>query len=206
MKHIPTLIISLLFVGLASCGKAVPPPVQHSELAMRIGSVLPQNWSLQENNGQIIIARKEPVRSHHCIAVDLSWLRYPELLQEDVEKYGVTLDYKIRLRPGSRVSLAEYTQLKDTNSQIKVDKGTVIQNREFFEDGAMRSFDPRYRELPEYYDKDSSVYVETTLHPWECIYPGEVARECERVRQALDSLLTRYPGSERRKFLSWMGQ
>jgi hypothetical protein len=121
-----------------------------------------------------------------------------------VERNGVAEDYKIRLRLAPKVSLVEYAQLKNSNSQITVTKRTAIQSREFYEDSAMQSFDPRYRELPEYYDKDSSVYVETTLHPWECIYPGDVARECEKVRQALDSFLTRYPEAESRRGLSWM--
>jgi hypothetical protein len=205
MKHILPLFIPLLLIGLVCCGKAARPPVeQQSELAMRIGSALPQNWSLEESNGQIMISRKEPITSYGCIGLDLSWTKHPELLQKDVERNGVAEDYKIRLRLAPKVSLVEYAQLKNSNSQITVTKRTGIQSREFYEDSAMQSFDPRYRELPEYYDKDSSVYVETTLHPWECIYPGDVARECEKVRQALDSFLTRYPEAESRRGLSWM--
>ena len=194
MKQIlPLIIISLLMVVLASCGQSAPSPVQQSELAIRIGWALPQNWTLEESKDQIIIARKEPVRSHGCIGLDLSWVRHPELLQEDVEKYGVTSDYKIRLRIGPRMDLSEYARLEDVNSQIRVTKSTMISNREFFEDGAMSSFDPRYRELPEYYDKDSSIFFGTTLHPWECIYPGDVARECASVLQSLDSIFTPLP-------------
>lgn len=205
MKHIlPLITISLIVVVFACCGKPAPPPVQQSELAIRIGWALPQNWSLEESKDQIIIARKEPVRSHGCIGLDLGWLRHPELLQEDVEKYGVTSDYKIRLRIGPRMDLSEYARLEAVNSQIRVTKSTMISNREFFEDGAMSSFDSRYRELPEYFDKDSSIYLGTTLHPWECIYPGDVARECARVLQALDAIFTRYPGSRSRRALSWM--
>lgn len=175
---------------------------------MRVQSVLSQNWSLEESNGQIIISRRDPVRTHGCIGLDLSWTRRPELLREDVEKNGVTQDYKIRLRSGSKVELAEYARLLESNSQIKVNKGTIIQaqGREYFEDGVMQSFDARYRQLPDYYDKDSSIYVETTLHPGECIYPGEVARECEGVLRALDSILTKYPEAKNRRVLSWMGQ
>lgn len=172
---------------------------------MRVKSLLSQNWSLEESYGQIIVSRKDPVRTHGCIGLDLSWTRYPELLREHVEKYGVTRDYKIRLRSGSRVDLAEYARLLESNSQINVTKSTVIKDREYFEDGAMKSFDARYRQLPDYYDKDSSVYLETTLHPWECIYPGEVARECESVLQALDSIFTKYPETKNRQVLSWMG-
>jgi hypothetical protein len=62
MKHILPLFIPLLLVGLVGCGKAAGPPVeQHSELAMRIGSALPQNWSLEESNGQIMISRRDPI-------------------------------------------------------------------------------------------------------------------------------------------------
>ena len=147
---------------------------------MRIGSALPQNWSLEESNGQIMISRKEPITSYGCIGLDLSWTKHPELLQKDLERNGVARDYKIRLRLAPKVSLEEYGQLKNSNSQITVTKSTVIQSREFYEDGAMQSFDSRYRELPEYYDKDSSVYVETTLHPWECILSG---RGCQRMRK-----------------------
>ena len=206
MKQIlPLIIVSLLLVVFAACGQSEPPPVQQSALAIRIGWALPQNWSLEESKDQIIIARKAQVRSHGCMGLALDWLRHPELLQEHVEKYGVTSDYKIRLRITPRMALSEYARLEDINSQIRVTKSTVISDREFFEEGAMSSFDPRYRELPAYYDKDSSIYLGTTLHPWECIYPGDVARECERVLQALDMIFTRYPGSRRRGALSWWG-
>lgn len=205
MKQIlPLIIISLVLVVFAGCGKPAPPPGHQSELAIRIGWALPKNWRLEESKDQIIIARKEPVRIHGCVGLDLSWLRHPELLREDVEKYGVTSDYKIRLRIAPRMDLSEYARLEESNSQIRVTKSTIIPNREFFEDDAMRSFDPRYRQPPEYYDKDSSVYVETTLHPWECIYPGDVARECASVLQSLDSLFSRYPGSRSRRTLSWL--
>ena len=56
----------------------------------------------------------------------------------------------------------------------------------------MRSFDSRYRELPLYYDETSSIYVETTVHPHECMCPHAVAEECDKIRLALDSLFTRY--------------
>jgi hypothetical protein len=155
---------------------------------------------------QIIISRIDPVRTHGCIGLDLSWTKHPEFLREDVEKHGVNQDYKIRLRSAPKVDLVEYTRFKESNSQIIVTKSTFIQNREFFEDGAMKSFDPRYRQLPDYYDKDSSLYLETTLHPWECIYPGDVARECESVLRRLDSIFTKYPEATNRRVLSWMGQ
>lgn len=206
MKYILPVFLAVFLLELSWCGKATPPPTQQSELAMRVGAVLPQDWSLKESNGQIIISRRDPVRTHGCIGLDLSWVRYPQLLREDVEKNGVTRDYKIRLRTVSKIDLGEYARLKESNSQIKVTKGTVIQDREFFEHGAMKSFDPRYRQLPDYYDKDSSFNLETTLHPWECIYPGEVARECGSVLLALDSIFTKYPEATGRRSLSWLGQ
>jgi hypothetical protein len=205
MRRILPLILASFLFGLGGCGKALPPPTPHSELAKRVMSVLPKDWSLEESNGQIIISRKDLVRTHNCIGLNFSWAMHPELLREHVEKYGVSRDYKIRLRSGAKVDLAEYARLRESNSQIRVMKGTVIQDREFFEDGAMQSFDPRYRQLPDYYDKDSSVYVETTLHPWECIYPGEVAGDCERILLALGSIFNKYPGAENHRRLSWLG-
>ena len=52
-----------------------------------------------------------------------------------------------------KVEFAEYSRLKASNDQITVTKATVIQDREFYEHDALRSFDLRYRELPEYYDE-----------------------------------------------------
>lgn len=168
--------------------------------------MLPENWILEETEDEILISRRDPIRNHGCIGLDLSWARHPELLREHVEKYGVTRPYKIRLRSGSRVDPVDYVRLKESNSQIRVTKSTIIPDREFFEDGAMESFDPRYRQLPDYYDQDSSVYVETTLPPWECLYPAKVARECEGVLRALDSIFAQYPGATNRRVLSWMDQ
>jgi hypothetical protein len=206
MKILITLLTLFALLPLLCCKeKHGTRPTEHDGLATRVRAVLPQNWSLDETSGQIIISRKESITTHGCIGLDLSWARHPELLREDVEKYGVQQAYKIRLRFGPRLGIDEFARLKQTNSQIRVTKGTVIEAREFYEDGAMQSFDPRYRELPLYYDEKSSVYVETTVHPWECIYPPDVARECERVRRILDSLLTRYPEAESRSTLSWMG-
>lgn len=205
MKHIPLVIIVMFFPGVAGCRKTTPPPTQHELLVSRVRSVLLANWSLEEGKDEIVISRKDPVRTHGCIGLDLAWLRHPELLGEHVEKYGVTRDYKIRLRSGPKVDLVEYARLQESNSQIKVTRDTVIQDRDFFEDSAMKSFDPHYRQLPDYYDSDLSLYRETTLHPWECIYPEEVARESESVLRALDSIFTRYPNARNRTSLSWMG-
>lgn len=173
---------------------------------MRVRALLPANWSLVATRGEIIISRKEPVRTHSCVAMDLSLVTRPELLQQYVDEHGVTRDYKIRLRSGAKVDLVEYARLNESNSQIIVTRSTVIQDREFFEDGAMKSFDPRYHKLPDYYDKDSSVHVETTLHPWGCIYPEAVARECESILRAFETILIKYPEAKNRRVLSWMGQ
>ena len=198
------VMMALLLPGVFGCQKATPLPTHHEELVIRIRSVIPANWELQQTNGEIVISRKDLVRTHGCIGLDLSWMRHPELLRQFVEKYGVTRDYKIRLRSGSIVDPLEYARLNESNSQIRVTKSTSIQSREFYEDGAMSSFDPRYRQLPDYYDNHSSIYLETTMHPWECIYPGEVARECEHVLRALDSLFSKYPEAHPRSGLSWM--
>ena len=84
-------------------------------------------------------------------------------------------------------------------------KGTVIQQREFYEEEAMQSYDPGYRQLTDYYDNDSSIYVESNLHPWECIYPDDVARECQSVLSGLDLIFSRYPGAEGLRAHSWLG-
>jgi hypothetical protein len=198
------VMMALLLPGVFGCQKTTPLPTHHEELVIRIRSLLPANWDLTQTNGEIVIFRKDSVRTHGCIGLDLSWARHRELLRQFVEKYGDTRDYKIRLRSGSIVDPQEYARLKESNSQIRVTKSTSIQNREFYEDGAMSSFDPRYRQLPDYYDSHSSIYLETTMHPWECIYPGEVARDCEGVLRALDSIFSKYPGAQPRGGLSWM--
>lgn len=209
MKHILSAIVAVVITSVASCGKATPPQPQPSGLASRVASGVPEGWSLEESNGQILISRRKPVRAHGCVGLDASWAIHPEELREFVEKSGIDLAYKIRLRRGAKIDLAEYANLARSNSQINVTKWTIIPNREFFEAHAMQSFDPRYRQLPDYYDNDSSFYLETTMHPWECIYPGEIAREVEGVLNALDSLFSKYPeaypGSNSRRTLSWMG-
>jgi uncharacterized SAM-binding protein YcdF (DUF218 family) len=164
----------------------------HSDYALRIGALLPGNWDLTESSDEILIIRKDPVRGYSCMGIDLALLMHRDLLKEDVEKNGTDQAYKIRLRFAPKIQVQEYARLKEANERIKVSKSTMISNREFFEDDAMKSFDPRYQELPEYYDEHSSVYVETTMFPWDCVYPDEVAIECENTLKALDSLFQRY--------------
>jgi hypothetical protein len=169
------------------------PPLQpRSNNALRIGAVLPGNWELSETNNEILLVRKEQIRIYGCVGLDVSLFNHPDLFKEDVEKTGFDDDYKIRLRFARKVEPEEYLRLKETNDRIRVEKSTQIENREFFEDDAMRSFDPIYRELPEYYDEHSGIYLETTLFPWHCVYPEEVAIECANVRKELDSLFLRY--------------
>ena len=210
MKQFFSAIVALVFVSVASCGKATHPQIQPVGLAGRVAAAVPKGWSLEESNGQILISRREPVRTHGCVGLDVSWARHPELLREDVEKNGVDRAYKIRLRPGPKIDLAEYAKDKQSNSQIRVTKGTIIQDRDFFEADVMQSFDPRYRQLPDYYDNDSSYYLETTMHPWECIYPAAIARECVGVLNALDTMFSKYPeaypGANSPRSLSWMSE
>ena len=176
------------------------PAVQpRSVYALRIGAMLPGNWDLTETNNEILLVRKEQIRVHGCIGLDLSLLRDADVFKEFVDKYGDDQDYKIRLRSAPKMSYEEYVKQKEINDQIRVTKSTQITSREFFEDEVMQSFDPTYRELPEYYDEDSSIYLETTLFPWDCVYPEEVAIDCVNVRKALDTLFQRYDVTEVRR-------
>ena len=138
---------------------------------------------------------QEPVTTYSCVGIDAGLLRHPDLLKNDVEKNGISQDYRIRLRFTPRMEFQEYSRLRESNDKIEVTKSTVIPSREFYEDYAMKSFAPAYRELPEYYDEHSSIYLETTVFPWDCLYPDEVAIECENVRKELDSLFKRYSDS-----------
>ncbi len=134
--------------------------------------------------------------------MDVSVLRNSDTLRQYVKTNGVTDRYQIRLRRAAPIDVSEFQRLKAVNNQIVVTKTTPVPNRKFLEDDAMRSFDSRYRELPEYYDGSYSIYVETTLGPYECIYPEVVARECEGIRQKLDSWFSRYSSDNYRRTLS----
>ena len=178
------------------------PPLQpRSNYALRIGAVLPGNWDLSESNNEIVLVRKAQIRSYNCVGMDLALLGNLDLLKEHVDKFGFDEDYKIRLRLAPKMGYEEYLRQKEINDQIRVGKDTDIENREFFEDDSMRSFDPGYRELPEYFDEQSSIYLETTLYPWYCMFPEEVAIECRNVRGELDTLFQRYSVSEGRRTL-----
>src|SRR6185369_12274907 len=108
-----------------------------SKYGLRIGAVLPGNWELSESNNEILLIRKEQIRTHGCIGLDVRGLRDADLFKEHVEKVGVDQDYKIRLRFTPKINHEEYTRLKEGNDQIRVSKFTQIANREFFEDEAM---------------------------------------------------------------------
>lgn len=200
------LVLALFLLTLISCEKdeSIPRANELEALALRIGRELPVKWSVEKSENQIIVSRKEPIRTHGCVGLDVSWFKHPELLREFVERSGATRPYKIRLRFAPKLELAEYHRAYRVNDHIKVTKSTVIQDREFFEDDAMRSFDPSYRELPVYFTEDSSIYLETTRHPWECIYPTIDARECEQVLLTVDSFFARYPKAEIDKNFSWI--
>jgi hypothetical protein len=170
---------------------------------MRIESVLPRNWELNESNGGIVLSRKEPITAYICVALDVDLLRQPDRMMGFIERNGTKQDYKVRLRMTPRVEFAEYSRLKTSNDQITVTKSTTIQGREFYEHDAMRSFDARYRELPAYYDEHSSIYLETTLRPWDCVYPNEAAVDCENVLHSLDSLFKLYGPEPRPRSLGW---
>ena len=208
MKKSTLLIVFLLLVGRSGCGQNAEPPVQMSEfdLATRVRWVLPPNWTLEQHNQQLIISRKDPVRSHGCIGLDLGWFRHRESLYAFIDKWGTDVNYKIRLRLGPRVDMIQHAQLTESNSKILVTKGTILPHREFYESEALHSYDPSYRQVPDYYDKDSSVYVESNLHPWDCIFPDAVARECQSVLSGLDLVFSRYPGIGSLTAQSWLGE
>ncbi len=203
-RSILVVIVLLLLVGLAGCGQRAVQ-LRELDLAARVRWMLPPNWSLEEHNQQFIISRKDPVRSHSCVGLDLGWARDRESMRKFIDEWGSDVNYKIRLRLGPRVDLVQHARLKESNSRIRVTKGTVIPQREFYEEEAMQSYDPGYRQLPDYYDNASSIYVESNLHPWECIYPDDVARECQSVLSGLDLIFSRYPGAEGLRARSWLG-
>ena len=183
----------------SSCSSAT----RRSELALRVAGVLPPTWVVQERDGEVIITRQDPVRLFVCVAVDVSLLRDEERFKQYVEQVGVRDTYRIRIRRAPKLESLEYFRRKALNDQIVLTKSTLISSREFYEDGAMRSFDARYQELPQYYDDSSSIYLETTAHPYECVYPRAVAEECDMVRQSFDSLFSRYSKDTYVKKLSY---
>lgn len=48
-----------------------PPLPALSKYALRIGAVLPGNWELSESNNEILLIRKEQIRTHGCIGLDV---------------------------------------------------------------------------------------------------------------------------------------
>jgi hypothetical protein len=204
MKHFVILLSSMLAVNVFSCGRAVE--VQHqtrSEFASQIAGILPPRWTLQELNGEVIITRQDPVRLFNCVALDISLVRDPDRFKQFVDRYGVTDNFRIRVRRAAKFQPAEYTRLKSINDQIVLTKSTQISSREFYEDDAMRSFDSRYYQLPQYYDDSSSIYVETSAHPYQCIHPRAVAEECDMIRNRFDSMFSRYSKDDSVKKLSY---
>jgi hypothetical protein len=203
IRHSLILLGLVLLASILSCGKAIQrPPPEPSAFAARVKSVLPPTWALEENSQDVIIRRQEPVTTYSCVGLDVNLLVHPDLLKQFVDTNGAKDDYQIRLRRTAKLDLSEYLRLKAANNQIVVNKGTIISSRQFYEDDAMRSFDSRYRELPEYYDDSASIYLETTMFPWDCIYPNSVAKECEIIRQKLDSLFSRYSRDDYPRTLS----
>jgi hypothetical protein len=206
MKYVLILCSWLLLVAVISCRKTIQSPrPEHREFASRIGTVLPPNWTLQESRDEVVISRQDSVTWYPCVSLDLRDLAlHKDRFLKFVENNSVTGNYRIRLRRTAKLDVSEYERLKRTNDQIVVTKETKIPvYSEFHEDDVMRSHDPRYRELPEYYDGAYSIYVETTAPVYECIYPNSTATECDTVRSKLDSLFTRYAKDSYRKMLTY---
>ena len=199
MNYVLIIVTVASLVWFSSCNRATPPPQRTvSAFAARVEAVLPTDWLLVETGQEIIISRKNPITQFPCVAMDVAVLRSAEALRHYIEVNGISNTYQIRLRRASFIDVSEYQRIKAVNDQIVVTKSTPLPDRKFLEDDALRSFDSRYRELPEYYDESSSIYLETNLGPYECIYPNPVAKECEGVRQKLDSLFRRYSSDDRR--------
>jgi hypothetical protein len=206
MKYILILCSSLLLVTVISCRKAVQSPrKERSDFASRIEAVLPPTWTLQESGDEVIISRQDSVTWYPCVSLDVRDMALnKDRFLKFVERNGVTGNYRIRLRRTAKLDPLEYARLKRSNDQIVVTKETTIPiHPEFHEDEVMRSYDPRYRELPEYYDGASSIYVETTAPVYECIYPNSAAQECDTVRLKLDLLFTRYSKDNYRRTLTY---
>ena len=200
MNYVLIIVTVVSLVMFSSCNRATPQPERAlSPFAARVESTLPTDWSLEENGEEIIISRKNPITQYPCVAMDVALFRSPEALRHYIEVNGASNTYQIKLRRAAFIDVSEYQRIKAVNDQIVVTKSTPLPERKFLEDDALRSFDSRYRELPEYYDDSSSIYLETNLGPYECIYPNPVARECEGVRQKLDSLFHRYSSENRRQ-------
>src|SRR5215475_3001668 len=187
-----------------SCTRTTRVPQQQSPFTTRIRSILPATWELAEIGNEVMIRRQSPITRYGCVGLDLGWIHHPELLDQFVQEAGVSADYKIRMRRATKLDTAEYARLLAINEQIPVNKSTVIPPREFYEGDAMRSFDPKYRELPEYYDDTSSIYVETTLHPCECIHPVSTAKEVENVWKDLDSMFHQYSNNNSGRRFSFL--
>src|ERR1044072_1495024 len=98
MKYAWILFGLTLLAALSSC-RSVPQKTSQprSAFAARIESVLPPNWTLEENGQEVIIGRKEPITKYPCVAMDMAVFRRPNGLKQYVDSNGYTGRYHIRL-------------------------------------------------------------------------------------------------------------
>lgn len=106
------IFLTLVLLAVPSCQRKTQIAKRQSDLAARVGVILPATWTLEENGSEVIITRREPITRYGCVGLDLRWIRYPELLEKEVQENGVRDLYKIRLRRAPKIDASEYARLK----------------------------------------------------------------------------------------------
>jgi hypothetical protein len=180
---------ALLLFGVA----ALAAGCSHSpsRFAKKIAGICPKGWRVSASNDVILVRRKSPVWIMGKVGPPAS------ILGESDESYfkreGEKTDCELRLRFVPLMSKPEFEKLKAARAQAAARLGKGAPGKTEY---TQLQIQYAQCQVPAFFTKDYSIYVDRMdTHVLE-IYPPEAAAETETLVSSLKKLFNQYEGVE----------
>ena len=175
MRHFLLLILCLVF---AASRMDAAPAVEKIDTAIR--KLLPKGWSATSSKGRVVIVRDQPVVFYVAVSLPSNDPGYLESLARE----GKRGTFKIQLIITPLLTQRDYSDIKSSITREQLYEKARIPNQEMYSESRIG--------LPECHGSDYSVYISTSRHPYQLVWPEDQNQEWQHVVAAVKSLFTEY--------------
>ena len=179
-----------------------------SDLEIQLRKELPDGWRLSTTRSHWILRRVTPVACYN--SVSLPALASEEELKEYVKDDLYDVDYMIVLRFGPKVTPMQYEQWQAENRRARKRQDELVQSvrdiphkfdqylpQNVEEERRVAAYKAavaqiRWRQLPERFHRNHSIYIETTHNWFDAFFDDDVGAECRSAWKLVRSKFKSY--------------
>jgi hypothetical protein len=175
------------------------------DFGAKIKEILPEGWDISRADNKLTVARRDPVFLYGAISLPSAGLGR----REAVESGKRAVEYKITLEFSNRLTEEEYQALRKVNRETDQKLGIISYPMRGF--ASKGDYEPRtgkeeklyeeykqalrtlpFNRLPELYDDEFAVYIDSTRRSRTAFYSPREESECRAVMDNIFSFAEPY--------------